>query len=349
MKLITPAEFAAQSRLMASKHGIHLGPAVGYLDRELTHDYQMASDALPSLITVSNAGIPAYLANYLDPEMIRVLVTPNKAVEIFGETKKGDWTTLTTQFPVVESTGEVSSYGDYSNNGSVGSNVNWVPRQSYMFQTITQWGERELAMAGLGKIDYAANLNIAGALTLDKFMNRTYFFGVTGLQNYGLLNDPSLITPIAPLPTGTGSGTLWSTKDGAAIYGDIVALYGQFVSQTKGLVDRMAKFTLAMSPEIEVNLTKTNQYNVNVTDQLKKNFPNLVIQSAVEYNTTGGQLVQLIVDNIDGQNTGYAAFCEKMRAHPVITDLSSWKQKKSAGTWGSIIRMPLGLAQMLGV
>jgi hypothetical protein len=29
---------------------------------------------------------------------------------------------------------------------------------------------------------------------------------------------------------------------------------------------------LGMSPEMEVNLTKTNMYNVNVTDQLKKNF-----------------------------------------------------------------------------
>ncbi len=42
---------------------------------------------------------------------------------------------------------------------------------------------------------------------------------------------------------------------------------------------------LGMSPEMEVNLTKTNQYNVNVTDQLKKNFPNMRIETAVEYST----------------------------------------------------------------
>lgn len=331
------------------EYGVVIPMAQDYLNKDISGDFNLAMDAQPSLVTVSNGGIPAFLTNYIDPEMIRILVTPNKAAQIFGETKKGDWTTMTAQFPTIESTGEVSSYGDYSNNGSVGSNANWTPRQSYQFQTVTQWGERQLEIAGLAKIDYAASLNIASALALDKFMNKSYFFGISGLQNYGLLNDPSLSTPISPNPTGTGSGTLWSTKDGAAIYGDIVSLYGQLQTQLRGLVERDTPMTLAMSPEIEVNLTKTNQYNVNVTDQLKKNFPNLRIEAAVEYNTLGGQLVQLIVDSVEGQKTGYCAFSEKMRAHPVKVDLSSFQQKKSAGTWGAVIRLPVAITQLLGV
>jgi hypothetical protein len=348
MKL-TQAQAQAELRKVEREYGIVIPMAMDYLNKDISGDYNLAMDALPALVTVSNAGVPAYLANYLDPEVIRVFVTPNKAATIFGETKKGDWTLLTAQFPIVESTGEVSSYGDYSNNGSVGSNVNWTPRQSYQFQTITQWGERELELAGLGKIDYASNLNIASALALDKFMNKSYFFGIAGLQNYGLLNDPSLITPIAPAPTGTASGTLWSTKTGDQVYGDIVLLYGQLVAQTRGLVERDAKMTLAMSPEMEVNLTKTNSFAVNVSDLLKKNFPSLTVQSAVEYATVGGQLVQLIVDSIDGQSTGYCAFSEKMRAHPIKVELSSFQQKKSSGTWGAIVRLPIAIAQLLGV
>jgi len=38
-----------------------------------------------------------------------------------------------------------------------------------------------------------------------------------------------------------------------------------------------------------------------------------------------------------------------MRAHPVKVGLSSFKQKKSAGGWGTIIRRPVAIAQMLGV
>ncbi len=345
----TQAQAKAELAKVAREYGIHIPMAQDYLNPDLRGDYSLAMDAQPAMVTVSNAGIPAFLTNFIDPEMIRVLVTPMKAAQILGETKKGDWTMLTTQFPVVESTGEVSSYGDYSNNGSVNSNVNYVSRQSYQFQTVTQWGERELEMAGLGKIDYAANLNTASALTMGKFMNKSYFFGIAGLTCYGLLNDPSLIAPITPLATGTASGTLWSTKDGAAIYGDIQALYGKLVTQTRGLVARDAPMKLALSPEMEVNLTKTNQYNVNVSDQLKKNFPNMTVESAVEYATTGGQLAQLIVDDIDGQKTGYCAFAEKMRAHPVKVELSSFAQKKSGSTWGAIIRQPLAIAQMLGL
>lgn len=336
--------------MIERKYGVVLPMAMDYLNKDIADDYSIAMDAQPALVTVSNSGVPAFLSNFVDPEMIRVLVTPNKAAQILGETKKGDWTMLTTQFPMVESTGEVSSYGDYNDNGSSGANLNFVPRQSYQFQTVTQWGERELDMAGLAKINYAAELNVASAMVLDKFMNKSYFFGVAGLQNYGLLNDPNLSTPVTPAATGTSGGTLWSTKDGQAIYDDISQkLYNQLISQTRGLINRETPMKLVMSPEIEVNLTKTNQYNVNVSDQLKKNFPNLTIETAVEYSTTGGQLVQLMVQSLEGQQTGYCAFSEKMRAHPVKVDLSSFQQKKSAGTWGAIIRMPINIAQMLGV
>lgn len=344
------AEFLAHKRKAEREYGLVMPQAQGYLDPTLASDYDLAMDAQPTMVTVSNSGVPAFMTNYVEPNLIRVIVTPMKAAEIIGETKKGDWTTLTSMFPIVESTGQTSSYGDFSNNGSVNANVNWVNRQSYHYQTITRWGERELEMYGAGRIAWAAELNTASALTLNKFQNKSYFFGIAGLENYGLLNDPALSTPVTPAATGTGGGTLWSTKDGQAVYDDISGLlYKQLISQTKGVVERDAKMRLCMSPTAEVNLTKTNMYNVNVTDQLKKNFPNLTIETAVEYSTASGELVQLIVDNLDGQNTGYAAFTEKMRAHPVVVGLSDFKQKKSGGTWGTIIQQPLAIAQMLGV
>lgn len=343
------AEFLQHKAMAERDYGVILPEAKAYLTDAVANSYSYAMDSQPSLVTTSNSGIPWYFTNYVDPELIRILVTPMKAVEILGETKKGDWTTMTAQFPVVESTGQVSSYGDYNNNGQVNANVNWVARESYLYQTITQWGELELDRYGEGRIAWAQQLNTASALTLNKFQNKSYFFGVAGLKNYGILNDPNLPASITPGATGTGSGTTWATKDGQAVYDDIQALYMQLVKQTKGYVERDSKMTLAMSPESEANLTKTNMYNVNVSDQLKKNFPNLRVVTAVEYNTASGQLVQLIADDLDGQDTGYCAFTEKMRAHPVVVDLSAYKQKKTGGTWGAIIRQPLAFASMLGV
>lgn len=310
---------------------------------------QLAMDAQPTLITTPNNGVPAFLTNLLDPEVVRILVTPMKAAQIYGETKKGDWVTLSTQFPVVESTGEVSSYGDYSNNGSSGANVNWVPRQSYQFQTVSQWGERELELYGLAKINYASEINAASALVLSKFLNKSYFFGIANLLNYGLLNDPSLIAPILPT-VKTAGGYTWAVATAQEIYNDVLALFAQLQTQMQGLVPDMdAKMTLALSPVLAVSLKKVSIYNVTAEQTIKENFPNLTIETAPEFALQAGQLMQLILEDVDGIKTTYTAFTEKMRAHPVIPDLSSWKQKKSAGTWGGICRRPICIAQMQGM
>ncbi len=266
-----------------------------------------------------------------------------KAAEIVGdEIKKGDWTTETAMFPVVESTGEVSSYGDYSENGRAGANTNFPQRQSYTYQVMTEWGERELEKAALAKIDWANRVNIASVLTLSKYQNKSYFFGVAGLQNYGLLNDPQLSAPITS--AGDWANPLYTALQ---VLADISALYTQLQVQANGLVELDTAMTLAMSPTSEVALTKTTEFNVNVMDLIKKNYPNLKVKTAPEYATNAGQLVQLIADELEGQRTVSVAFTEKLRAHPIIIAASSFKQKKSQGTWGAIIFRPFLIAQMI--
>jgi len=330
-------------------YGIHVPATAEYVAPEWKADFGLAMDAQPTLITASNSGIPAFLANLLDPEVVRVLTAPMKSTEIYGETKKGDWVTLSTEFPIVESTGEVSSYGDYSNSGAAGANVNWVPRQSYHFQTVSQWGERELEKYGLAKINYASEINVSSALVLSKFMNKANFYGVAGLQLYGALNDPDLIAPINPT-VKAATGYLWSVATAQEVYADVLLLFKQLQTQMAGLVPDMdAKMTLALSPVLAVNLKKVSLYNITAEQTIKENFPGLTIKTAPEFATTSGELMQLILDDVDGVKTTYCAFTEKMRAHPVIADTSSWKQKKSAGTWGAIIRRPVAIAQMLGM
>jgi hypothetical protein len=316
---------------------LHRRDDTGKIDR-------MALDAQPELVTQSNAGIPAFLSNFVDPKLIRILVSPMKAATIVGEKKVGDWLTTVATFLTIESTGEVSSYGDYSNNGSVSVNTNFPQRQSYHYQTFTQWGEKQLAFASLAKIDEAAQQNIASVLLLNKFQNFSYFFGIGNLQNYGLLNDPALYAPIAP----TYSWLTSASATAATVYQDIVRLFIQLQGQADGVIDQMSPMVLAMSPQQSVALNYTNEFNVNVFDQIKKNFPNMRVEVAVEYSTVSGQLVQMIVEEIDGQRTAECAFTEKMRAHAIVVESSSWKQKKSQGTYGTVIYRPFAIAQMLG-
>lgn len=299
----------------------------------------LAMDAQPALTTVGNSGIPAWMLNYVDPKLIEVVLQPMKTAEIFGEVKKGDWTTETATFMTVEPTGEVSSYGDYNNNGVSGVNVNFPQRQSYHYQVFTRWGEREVARAGEAKIDYVSRVNEASVNALNRFQNKTYLFGVDGLQNYGILNDPSL-------PASTAAAKTWATSTGEEVYESIRKLFQALLKQTGGKIDMQTPMLLVCSPTASVELTKTNQYNVNVADQLKKNFPNLRVETIPEYSAASGEVVQLIVEELDGQRTLECGFTEKMRAHNMVLEASSIKQKKSQGTWGAIIYRPFCIATM---
>jgi hypothetical protein len=352
----------AQHRGALEAKGIILPDVVGYAADEAKHDYTLAMDAMPAISTASNSAVPWGLTNYIDPEVIRFAFAPVKAAKILDEQKKGTWLDDTIMFHVVEHTGEVSSYGDFNTNGRSGVNTNWPQRQSYHFQIMKEYGEREIERAGLSRLNWVGEIDMAAADNLARFSNYTYFFGVAGLQNYGLLNDPNLPASLTPATKAHG-GVTWMNGNAIIataneIYNDIVAMFSQLVSQTGGLVEQEDSLVLAMSPASAVALTATNSFNVNVSDLLKKNYPNIRIETAVQYGVVsssnphgiaGGNLVQMHAEKVDGQNTGFLAYTEKMRAHKIVPDVSSFKQKVTSGTWGAIIAQPNAFASMLGV
>ena len=312
-------------------------------------DGAIACDAQPTLITTSSSGIPAFLSTYIDPKLIEVLVSPMKAAEIVGdESKKGDWTSNTAMFTMVESTGQTAAYGDYSESGSARANIQFPQRQAFHYQVTTQWGERELETAGLARVDWANRVSLASILTLNKFQNKTYFYGVSGLQNYGLLNDPALSATLTPI-TKAATGTSWSVATPNEVNADVQKMFKQLQVQCNGLVDRETPMTLALSPISDVYAANSSIYNQSAADILKKSFPNMKIITAPEYTTGSGELAQLIVDEYEAQRTATCAFTEKLRAHPIVVGMSNFKQKKSQGSWGCIIYRPLFIAQMLGI
>ena len=83
----------------------------------------LAMDAPFLMQTDPNSAVPALLTTTIDPDIFRVLFAPNRAAEALGgEIKRGTWLDDIIYFPVVDATGEVSSYGDYNENGNAGIN-----------------------------------------------------------------------------------------------------------------------------------------------------------------------------------------------------------------------------------
>ena len=359
---MAPADQARAIKHHEDAWGIHFPGAQMFCRPEYKQNINVAMDAQPALVTVPNSGVPAYLTFFMDPDILRVLTAPNEAAEIFGEKQKGDWTSTTLIFPVVERTYEVSSYGDFNNNGRAGINTNFPERQPYLYQTVTEYGDLEIERVGLAKIGFVAEQKEAAIDGLNKFGNLTYFRGVAGLQNYGVLNDPSLYPAIAPVPKANG-GVAWmngTTINATAneIFSDIQALVAQLIAQASGQIGIKSEFVLAMSPRSENALTATNSFNVNVAALLKNNYPGMKIKTAMQYgaltaqNPQGnavGEVVQLYAPKATGQDSGYCSFNTKLRAGPVVREMSAYKQKFTQGSSGFILRQPFAMSTMVGV
>lgn len=355
------ALWQAHAPMWASR-GADLPDVQAYLPESFKMDYRLAMDAQPTLTTAPNSAVPAFLTTMIDPQVFKILFAPNKMAIILGETRRGTWLDETIMFPTVEHTGEVSSYGDFNENGRTGVNTNWPQRQAYLYQTVKEYGDRELERAGLARINWVSEIDQAAATVVNKFANLVYAFGVSGLQNYGLLNDPNLTASLTPASKAYG-GTKWINNGVVVataneVFTDIQSMFFQLVQQTQGLCDADSKVVLAMSPGSEIALTATNTFNVNVFDLLKKNFPNIRFETAVQYGVTtssnpqgntAGNLVQMICEDIEGQSTGFMAFNEKMHSFPIIRHMSSFRQKVMAGVWGAVLRQPFAIVNLLGV
>lgn len=319
--------------------------------------YGMAQDSISmtpnagsmGLNTYANSGVLNMFTTYYNPKQIDMLYAPTRATKLLPEQKMGDWTDLSAVFALAEQTGQTSSYGDYNENGSSGANFNYESRQQFYFQTMVELGEREVAIAAKGRIDLIANVHAASLNAINRFANKSYFYGVNGLKNHGILNDPDLPDAITPKANAAGK-TSWDDKEATEIFDDIVDIISEAVSLNDGLVDlENISGCFAISPNKQKALMKTNIYKVQVRTLVKESFPNLEFVVAPEYSSKAGEIAQLVLDNIEGQSVGGCYFSDKLRSHAVIQQSSSYKQKKSAGTWGAVISQPTGIITMVGV
>lgn len=332
-------------------------------DPERGAPFSVAMDALPTLATEASSGVPMFFTNFVDPEVYEILFAPLKVAELLGgETQRGTWTDISAMFPVAESTGETSSYEDYSNSGMSGVNMNWPQRESYLLQTIIGYGELEVARAGAARINIVAEKEKSAATNLARFVNFSYAFGVQGLQNYGTTNDPNLSASITPASKSYG-GTAWISggvvrASANEIVTDVQSIIGQLIKQGNGRIDTDTPMTMGIPSTLNNALTTINAFGITVREMLTRSYPNLKIISGIQqYGVTSaqnpqgiaaGNLVQIVAMNVEGKKTGLCGYNEKMRAHPVIREMSAFRQKKTSGTWGAIIRMPFAIASMVG-
>lgn len=308
---------------------------------------QLANDA--AMVTAANSGVPVEFTSYIDPMVIPILTANRGAREIFGEAKKGDWTTSYARFQTSEITGEVEAYTDYGQGGASDVNPTFPVRTQYIYQTNIRYGDREVDVASRARLQLAADKQRAAATVIDIASNKFALYGVAGLEIYGLLNDPNLPAAVAPLPNAAGN-TLWDNKSTKEIYEDVLYLFGKMADRGAGHIDANTELVLATSPATQVQLGKATDFNISARQMLETYFPKIRFVALPELATaTSGTSILLVAPTIEGLPTAQIGFSEKFRAMRLIPESSSFHQKFVGSSYGTIIYRPFAIGNMQGV
>lgn len=308
---------------------------------------QLANDA--AMVTAANSGVPVEFTSYIDPMVIPILTATRGAREIFGEAKKGDWTTSYARFQTSEITGEVEAYTDYGQGGASDVNPTFPVRTQYIYQTNIRYGDREVDVASRARLQLAADKQRAAATVIDIASNKFALYGVAGLEIYGLLNDPNLPATVTSLPNAD-SKTLWAEKSTKEIYQDVLYLFGKMADRGAGHIDANTELVLATSPATQVQLGKATDFNISARQMLETYFPKIRFVALPELATaTSGTSILLVAPTIEGLPTAQIGFSEKFRAMRLIPESSSFHQKFVGSSYGTIIYRPFAIGTMTGV
>lgn len=308
---------------------------------------QLANDA--AMVTAANSGVPVEFTSYIDPMVIPILTATRGVREIFGEAKKGDWTTSYARFQTSEITGEVEAYTDYGQGGASDVNPTFPVRTQYIYQTNIRYGDREVDVASRARLQLAADKQRAAATVIDIASNKFALYGVAGLEIYGLLNDPNLPANVGPLPNADGK-TLWDDKSTKEIYEDVLYLFRKMAERGAGHIDANTELVLATTPATQVQLGKATDFNISARQMLETYFPKIRFVALPELATaTSGSSILLVAPTIEGLPTAQIGFSEKFRAMRLIPESSSFHQKFVGSSYGTIIYRPFAIGRMTGV
>lgn len=345
----------------AKSRGINAPYAVGFMPyeerdghivlKDVSRD-QLAQDA--ALSTQPNVGAPAALYTYIDPRIIEVLFGVTNATKFFPKSLVGRWTQDYADFAVEEIVGKVSPYNDFANGTTSDVNYNYPVRQNFRYQTTIKYGELETAKLAEAKINLPARKQNAAAQIIARAENKFQLYGVSGMEIYGMLNDPNIpetITPISVNSNSTWAAKIAADPNNAAtlVFNDVNKLWQELTANNGGHLDVNAPIVLGISNKMIGYLTQPNQYGKTAKVMLQENYPNIEFVQLPELSTDAGEMLYMTVRELYGDETGWSAFSMAFQLGRLVAHESSFTQKASAGTWGCVIRRPSLVATMTGI
>lgn len=317
---------------------------------------KLAMDA--AMQTQANVGYPASFFQYIDPQIVEILFGVTNANKLAPEVKQGTWEQEYYNYAVEERVGDVTAYSDRTENVTTDVNYEYNVRELARFQTVIQFGDLEVDKANTAKIALQSRKQLAGADIIARKQNQFYLYGVSGKQNYGILNEPNLNPSINPnsLTIGGNTYTTWADKTandaanaGNHVFNDILKLWSELASKNGGNINQNERVILAVSNAVVSYLSAPNQFGLTAMAMIKNNFPNLEVVQLPELSTQAGEEIKMIIPSLYGVDTMNVAFADKLRVGRIVQTVSGQKLKMVGTSWGCILKRSSLIGTMLGV
>lgn len=306
----------------------------------------------------ANAPYMQFLQTWL-PGQVHVVTQARKADQLFGVTTVGSWEDEEIIQEILEMVGVAQPYSDLGSVPLSSWNLTYEKRGVARFEEGFSVGELEGLRSGRIGVNASQAKRDAAALALEIARNRVAFFGyvnATSYPIYGALNDPNL-----PAYQTLPSGVTWDAANRAQIISDLMFAMASLRKGSKEVVDPTTdrlKLVIASNKIDYLNTPSGTGAEMGETakDWLTKNYPNVTVESCVEFNGANGgsDIFYLYAESVAESGTDGGSVIEQMvpvrlRALGVDTSCKQVTEDFTNATSGILCKRPFAVFRGTGI
>lgn len=312
--------------------------------------------AFTAPITAPSVPTPLQFLQHWLPGFVKVITSARKIDTLIGVKTAGSWEDQEIVQGIVESSGYVQEYGDYTNIPLASWNTNFERRTIVRGELGIQVGQLEEARASAMRVSSAEEKRQAASISLEIFRNAVGIYGWNNGSNrtFGWLNDPNL-------PAWTSvSGGAWPSKTFLDIVSDLRLAIAALRNQSQDQIDPENVDLVLALPTSKVDyLSVVSDFGISVRDWLTQTYKKIRVESLPELNGANGGVdgfvlwAETIDSSVDGSTDGGDTFVQlvpnKFLTLGVEKRAKSYVEDYANATAGTLLKRPWAVVRYSGI